>query len=138
MIILDTDTLSLFFANHAHVVTRYRAETDEIVSTVVSRIEILQGRFAMLFKAADGTQLRLGQGRLDRAESDLRTFRFLPINEAVAIQFDKLRLDRKLRKIGRGDLLIASIALAFRARLVTRNTRDYQNIPGLRIENWAD
>jgi tRNA(fMet)-specific endonuclease VapC len=39
---------------------------------------------------------------------------------------------------GRGDLLIASIALAFQAILVTRNTKDFQRIGGLRVENWAD
>jgi len=76
--------------------------------------------------------------RLDRAERDLATFRYLPINAAVATEFDKLRANKKLKKIGRGDLLIACIALAFRARLGTRNTRDFQQVPGLRIENWAE
>jgi hypothetical protein len=39
MIVLDTDTLSLLFANHARVVARYRAETGEVVTTIISRIE---------------------------------------------------------------------------------------------------
>ncbi len=138
MTILDTDTLSLLFANHARVVARYRAETDEVVSTIISRIETLQGRFATLLKAADGAQLRLGQERLDRAERDLATFRFLPINAGAAIEFDRLRANKKLKRIGRGDLLIASIALAFRGTLVTRNTRDFKRVPGLRSDNWAE
>jgi tRNA(fMet)-specific endonuclease VapC len=137
MIILDTDTLSLLFANHAGVSAHYRAETDEVASTVISRIEVLQGRFATLMKAADGIQLRVAQERLDLAENDLATFRLLPINGAAAIEFDKLLANKKLKKIGRGDLLIASIALAFRATLVTRNVRDFQEIPRLKIDNWA-
>jgi tRNA(fMet)-specific endonuclease VapC len=43
-----------------------------------------------------------------------------------------------LKKIGRGDLLIASIALAQKARLATRNLRDFKQVPGLTAENWAN
>jgi tRNA(fMet)-specific endonuclease VapC len=43
-----------------------------------------------------------------------------------------------LRKIGRADLLIASVTLANRATLVTRNTRHFKQVPGLRVENWVD
>jgi len=43
-----------------------------------------------------------------------------------------------LRKIGRADLLIASIALASSATLATRNLKDFAFVPGLRTENWAD
>ena len=38
----------------------------------------------------------------------------------------------------RGDMLIACIALADDTLLVTRNTKDYKNVNGLRIENWVD
>ena len=40
--------------------------------------------------------------------------------------------------MGRGDMLQAAVALAAGASLVTRNTKDYANVPGLRIENWVD
>lgn len=49
-----------------------------------------------------------------------------------------MRQEKKLKKIGRADLLIASIALAERALLVTRNLKDFKQIPGLHVENWAD
>jgi tRNA(fMet)-specific endonuclease VapC len=41
-------------------------------------------------------------------------------------------------KIGRADLLVASIALANRATLVTRNLRHFREVPGLSLENWVD
>jgi tRNA(fMet)-specific endonuclease VapC len=34
------------------------------------------------------------------------------------------------------DLLIASVALVHDLTLVTHNTADYQNIPGLRLDDW--
>lgn len=138
MKVLDTDILSLLFANHARVVARYQAEAEEVVSTVVSRIEILQGRFATLVKAADGGELLVGQERLNRAESDLATLEQLPVDESVADEFDRLLPNKKLKKIGRGDLLIAAISLANGATLVTRNEKDFRPVPKLRIENWAD
>jgi tRNA(fMet)-specific endonuclease VapC len=138
MIVLDTDTLSLLFANHARVAARYRAETDDVVTTVISRIEVLQGRFSTMLKAADGAELLRGQDRLERAESDLATLRQLPISTVAAVEFDKIRGNKKLKRIGRGDLLIAAIVLANRATLATRNEKDFRQVPGLRIENWAD
>jgi tRNA(fMet)-specific endonuclease VapC len=137
--ILDTDTVTHFFLNHPLVVERMRRETDDVVITVVSRIETLLGRFATLLKAADSAELMRGQRRLDEAERDLaRLSRILPINAAAAAEFDRLLSTKGLRRIGRGDLLIASIALANKATLVTRNRGDFRKVPGLQIENWAD
>ena len=34
------------------------------------------------------------------------------------------------------DLMIASAALVYDLTLVTNNTKDFQNIPGLHIEDW--
>lgn len=34
------------------------------------------------------------------------------------------------------DLKIASIALTQDALLVTANLRDFEQVPGLRVENW--
>lgn len=34
------------------------------------------------------------------------------------------------------DLMIASVALLHNLTLVTHNTADYQNVPGLRLDDW--
>jgi len=138
MMVLDTDIVTLLFANHVRVTERYRAATEEVVIAIISRIETLQGRFATLLKAADGVELQRGQERLDRAERDLAAFRVLRVDQATAAEFDRLRQNKKLKRIRRGDLLIGSIALAHRATLVTRNLKHFRQIPGLQVENWAD
>ncbi len=138
MIILDTDVLTFHLLGHPRVLQRRREAHDEVVITLISRIETLQGRFATLLKAADGEQLLRGQHRLDKLELDLRPFRVLPVTDHVASEFDRLRANKGLRKIGRADLLIATIALTHVATLVTRNVKDFRLVPGLTIENWLD
>lgn len=139
MIVLDTDTLTFFFRNHPRVVERMQTATEEVAITIASRIETLQGRFDSLMKAADGIALQRGQQRLDEAERHLAKIpKILPIDAAAAAEFDRLLGYKKLKKIGRGDLLIAAITLAHRATLVTRNVKDFRQVPGLRVENWID
>jgi len=139
MIVFDTDTLTLYFRNHRRVLERVQQETAQIAITIVTLIETLRGRFDSLLKAADGAELQRGQERLDEAQGDLaRIPKVLLIDSAVAAEFDGLRQSKKLRKVGRADMLIAAIALANRATLVTRNVKDFRLVSGLRVENWAD
>jgi tRNA(fMet)-specific endonuclease VapC len=42
-----------------------------------------------------------------------------------------------MRRIGRADLLIACIALAHDATVVTRNIRHFRQVPGLKIVDWS-
>jgi tRNA(fMet)-specific endonuclease VapC len=139
MIVLDTDTLTFFFREHSRVLERMRQANDEIATTIISRIEILQGRFATLLKAADGDELQRGQQRLDEAQRNLAKIpKMLAIDSAAAQQFDLLREQRRLKKIGRADLLIAAITLANRATLISRNLKDFRQVPNLQVENWVD
>ena len=42
------------------------------------------------------------------------------------------------RKIGEVDLLLGCQALAMNAVFVTNNTREFERIDGLKLENWAE
>lgn len=101
-------------------------------------MEVLGGRFEALTKAADGAAWSLAHERLVRTEVELAKFRVLPVTPAAAALFDQLRTNKKLKKPNLKDLLIACIALAHDATLVTRNTKDFQPIPNLKLINWAD
>ena len=137
MFVLDTDTLTLLLLGHKRVSESRARVTGEVALTVVTQIEVLQGRFASLLTAEDGQHLLQAQQRLIESGRDLRKFVTLVVDAAASAEFDRLRQNRKL-KIGRADLPIAAITLANRATLVTRNQRDFRKVPGLRIENWAD
>ncbi len=138
MILLDTDILSLLFAAHARVTKRFDTETDDVATTILTRIETLEGRFASVVKAEDSQKLLLAQQRLQQTEYNLSRLPIMPIDAQAAAEFDKLRQNKKLKKIGRRDILIASIALAQQSTLVTRNTKHFLQVPGLKVENWAD
>lgn len=60
----------------------------------------------------------------------------MPFDEAVAHQFDHLR-GQRLRP-GAMDLKIAAPALVHNALLLSANRRDFERVPGLRVENWLD
>ena len=138
MFVLDTDTLTLLLHGHERVSERVSQAPRPVVLSVVSRFEVLQGRFAAVLKAEDGERLLLAQRRLAENEADLQRIPVLPIDAAAAAQFDRLRPNRRLRKIGRADLLMACITLAGGATLVSRNLKHFRQVPGLHVENWAD
>ncbi|MFZ2360944.1 MAG: type II toxin-antitoxin system VapC family toxin [Anaerolineae bacterium] len=139
MHLLDTDTLTYLHAGHPRVENRLRALADPNVATsVITRIEILRGRFDFVLKAATGTELVRAQRLLTRSEELLAQVVTLPLDQRAANEFDRLRTMKNLGKIGRADLLIASIALSHRATLVTRNVRHFAQIPDLIVVNWID
>ncbi len=139
MYLLDTDTLSLVHADDPRVTQRrHTVSSAEIATSIITRIEILRGRFDSVLKAADAIRLLQAQQRLLKSEELLSQLVVLPFDVAASLEFERLCETPKLRKIGRADVLIASIALAHRAILVTRNVRHFQHVPGLKVENWAD
>ncbi len=48
----------------------------------------------------------------------------------------RVQLERKGIPIGHYDILIAGIALAYRAILVTHNTKEFERIENLKLEDW--
>jgi tRNA(fMet)-specific endonuclease VapC len=139
MYLLDTDTLSRLYAGNINVVARLKAvEESEVGITIITKAEVLRGRIDYLLKAETGGDLLKAQELLFRTEEFLRELLIIPINQAASLEFERLRAVSNLRKIGRADLLIASVTLANRATLVTRNTRHFKQVPGLRVENWVD
>lgn len=49
----------------------------------------------------------------------------------------RTKLEKKGQIIGANDLLIASHALALDALLVTNNTREFERVDGLGLEDWS-
>jgi len=55
-----------------------------------------------------------------------------------AKEFGRVRMELRRRgiEVPTVDLMIASVALVYDLTMVTHNTADYENIPGLRLDDW--
>jgi len=139
MYLLDTDTLTHLHAGHPNVIDHLqRVEDPEVYTTIITKIELLRGRFEFVLKAATDKELLRAQSWLLRTEELLDRLWIVPLDEAAGAQFERLRSLHSLRAMGRADLLIASIALAQHATLVTRNVRHFKPVPNLKVVNWVD
>jgi tRNA(fMet)-specific endonuclease VapC len=134
--VLDTDTLQLFQDNNPKVVGRVRAVApSERAISVVTVEEQLSGWYTQLRQAKGPEKLAWAYRRL------AATVRFFARIEIV--DFDELAIHRceelkKLKlKVRKMDLRIAATVLERGATLVTRNLRDFQQVPGLPIEDWS-
>jgi tRNA(fMet)-specific endonuclease VapC len=139
MHIFDTDTLSHLHAGNQNVIRAIRQlGNEEITTTIVTKIEMLRGRIDYIIKAQADEDLLKAQQRFDRTEELLSQIKIISITPDAVDRLAQLVNSSKLRKIGRADLIIASIALSHRATLVTRNLRHFKQIPGLIVTNWVD
>ena len=73
-------------------------------------------------------------------EMFLAPLEVLPFDASAMWHYGDLRagLERGGQPIGALDTMIAAHALASNTILVTNNTREFNRVPGLRLENWAD
>ena len=138
MYLLDTDILIHLHAGNARVTSCLsELENPDLAIKIITRIELRRARFDFVMKATGGNELIRAQQFLSRTEELLSQLQVIYFDlEAVEI-FDRFKSNSRLRKIVRADCLIASIAMARRATLVTRNIKHFQKFPGLKITNWA-
>ena len=126
---LDTSIASAIIAGRVNLDEKLHAlDTAQWCISVVTRAELL---FGVLHKPGATKLARLVDGFLQVARTE--TF-----NEAAADQFARLRaeLERQGTGIGMADEMIAAHALSLSARVVTDNTRHFNRVPGLGVENW--
>jgi tRNA(fMet)-specific endonuclease VapC len=139
MHILDTDTLSHLHAGNENVIRAIQQlNGSEVVTTIVTKIEMLRGRIDYILKAQANEDILTAQRLFCRTEELLEQIEIISITPTAADRLAQLTSSSKLRKIGRADLIIASITLSRRATLVTRNLRHFRQIPGLTVTNWVD
>ena len=74
----------------------------------------------------------------DSSETYLQEVRVIDFDSGCAERFGQLRgaLRQQGISVPTTDLMIASVALLHDLTLVTHNRADYQNVPGLRVDDW--
>lgn len=128
--LLDTDTCIYWLRNRQSVRERVReVGWNQISICVITVAELYYGAY---------NSNRVTEN-LARAEFFIQNLPVLPLNDTALRRFGELKAE--LRRTGQPiadfDLLIASVALAAGYILVTNNTRHYERITGLQLENWT-
>lgn len=131
MYLLDTNTLIYFFQQTGQVAAhlqRIPAQHIAIPSVVLFELE-----YGVL-RSTRPQQQRNG------IDSVLKIYRVVPMDypSAQSAAWVKHTLEQRGTPIGGMDTLIAGIALAHNLTVITRNTREFERVQGLRVENWFE
>ncbi len=127
--LLDSNICIAFFKNHSLVVEKIRA----------------MGIENLLLCSPVKAELWYGACKSDRKTANQMVlkefFRQLPslaFDDDVIESYGEIRafLAKSGKLIGANDLLIASIAVQHQVVLVTHNTREFERVPNLIIEDW--
>lgn len=132
MYLLDTN-ICIYLINKkpVHVVERIKElQPHQIKVSAVSLAELEYGVSKSMYREKNRNAL------LHFASA----FDILPFNDSDAEVYGILRagLEKKGQIIGPYDMQIAAQALTRDLILVTNNTSEFNRIPGLRLENWAE
>ncbi len=134
--LLDTDTVSLYQHGHPRVYTAVADHPSNVVVISVMTVEEqLSGWYSELRRAKKAPMLAAIYQRMAKTVRFYAALPILSFTEPAIARYEDFKR-RKIR-IGKTDLRIAAIALEHDAVLVTRNSRDFKQIPGLTIEDWS-
>lgn len=134
--ILDTDHVSLFQQRHPVVTQRINAvNPEDIAITIITVEEQLRGRFNVIRKASSSDTLVFAYAKLEATLEFFKNVRSLGFDE-YAINYYEDLIRQRIR-IGTQDLRIAAITLSMDGILVTRNRKDFEKVPNLRLEDWT-
>ena len=131
MYLLDTNILTYFFKAQGGVAERLHAQPLQLLH--VPSVAVLEIEFGIAASSKPDKY---------RAQLDwiLRNFHITSLDASAAQAAGVVRhhLEKAGTPIGTYDLMIAGIALANRLIVVSRNTREFERVPGLKVENWYD
>jgi tRNA(fMet)-specific endonuclease VapC len=138
--IFDTDHVSLVLRGHPKVISRIGQLSTETRTTIITVQEIFNGWIGELNQASTQREVILAQyHQLFRAIDLLKSLPILEFDDRAYDRYETLLAqNRNLRKKRlQKDIRIAAIALSYNATVVTRNRRDFEQVPELKIEDWT-
>lgn len=138
MLILDTDHLTEYQKGTSPEAHRLKQRLDDsnesYATTIITVEEIMRGWMASIRRTHDPRRQISAYARLRQLFRFFATWEVLDWNDGAADEFEALK--RARTRIGTMDLKIASICLANDGTLLSRNLKDFDQVPGLRVEDW--
>jgi len=138
VILLDTDHINILQSRGlqaAILTTRMSASDDQDFGvTAITLEEQMRGWLALIHRLNNVQKQIPAYERLVGLFDFFANWQIAPFDQGAADEFTRLRGLRV--RIGTMDLKIAATTLANSAMLLSANLRDFQQVPGLRVENW--
>lgn len=138
--LLDTDHISLALRGNTKIVDRLtHLKRSQWATSVVSIQEIFNGWIVSLNDPRYQDQQVELYTRLWKSNEFFQGAQVLNFDHAADQIYQQLRQSspnlnkRRLEK----DIKIAAIAIANQAIVITRNQRDFEQVPGLQIDDWS-
>ena len=129
MYILDTNTLIYFFKGIGDVASILLSKSpQDILIPSIALYELEVG-------IAKSTKPKKRRKQLESLISRISISSF-GAKEAKKAAMIRANLESKGTPIGPYDILIAGTALSTNATLVTHNTKEFERVKGLKIEDW--
>lgn len=136
LFILDTDHITLLRHRHPLVSQRVaRTAISDIAVTIVTFEEQVRGWLNAIRRYNATVRQEWAYQGLHSVLDFFCPLNVLDFDQAAYTQFETLRQQRI--RIGSQDLRIAAIVLAINGVLLTRNRRDFSQVPGLALEDWS-
>jgi tRNA(fMet)-specific endonuclease VapC len=138
--ILDTDHTSLFLAGNKSIVIKVAEHSDNIAITIITVQELFNGWNGKLNNPRQVNNLSSLYTKLWKTTEFFKVITILNFDLDAENCYNHLRQNNRnlAKKRLEKDLRIASITLVQNATIVTRNYKDFSQVPNLQIENWAD
>ena len=129
--LIDTDILSLFFRNNVNVTKNFR--------TYLNQYNYLNISIITYYEILSGLKHRDSQRRLNYFLEFISYHKILPVTkDSMEISAEiYAKLPHKGKPVDDIDLLIAGVVIANELVLVTHNTKHFQRIETLIIEDWS-
>jgi tRNA(fMet)-specific endonuclease VapC len=139
-VVLDTDHLSIIQWQEQpacnHLLARLdELPADDIATTIVSFHEQVQGWLAYLNRSRKPEQVVTAYAKLEKIWRSFLKMNVLSFDDSAQIKFGELR--RACPRLQTMDLRIASIAKVTEATVLTRNLRDFRQVPDLNVADWT-
>lgn len=140
MFILDTDHLAILQGPRTdscnNILKRISQVSDSnVYTTIISFHEIVSGWTKYVKQSNDPSKIVSDYARLEQVLKDFSCAQVLPFSFTASEVFEDLK--RTKIRVATMDLRIASIAISKQMTVVTRNTIDYERIPGLMLQDWT-
>jgi tRNA(fMet)-specific endonuclease VapC len=136
--LFDTDHLTLYQYTNPNLGERLRNldyRVHQLVTTAINYQEQISGRFEQVRRAKKSAEIVSAYQLLQETIKFFEAWDIVPYVDQAENHF---KAARKMGiRIGTMDLRIASIALSLDATVVTRNRKDFQQVPQLKFEDWS-